>query len=42
MAFGIGTNTNRADAGPVKGKQREIACLCWFKSKSFDLNQNPN
>ena len=30
MAFGIGTNTNRADAGPVKGKQREIACLCWF------------
>ena len=30
MAFGIGTNTNRADAGPIKGKQREIACLCWF------------
>ena len=30
MAFGIGTNTNRADAGPVKGTQREIACLCWF------------
>ena len=30
MAFGVGTNTNRADAGPIKGKQREIAGLCWF------------
>ena len=33
MAFGIGTNTNRADAGPIKGKQREIGCQCWFTSK---------
>ena len=33
MAFGIGTNTNKADAGPVKGKQKEIACHCWFTNK---------
>ena len=33
MAFGIGTNTQKADAGFVKGKQREIACHCWFSSK---------
>ena len=33
MAFGIGTNANKADAGPIKGKQREIACHCWFTNK---------
>lgn len=33
MAFGIGTNTQKADSGPVRGKQREIACQCWFTSK---------
>ena len=33
MAFGIGTNAQKADAGFVKGKQREIACYCWFTSK---------
>ena len=33
MAFGIGTNTNKADAGPVKGKQKEIGCYCWFTNK---------
>lgn len=32
MAFGIGTNTQKADAGAVKGTQREIACECWFTS----------
>ena len=31
MAFGIGTNSQKADAGPIKGKQREIGCYCWFK-----------
>ena len=30
MAFGIGTNTQAADAGPVKGNQSDVACLCWF------------
>ena len=30
MAFGIGTNTQKTEAGPVKGTQREIACDCWF------------
>ena len=30
MAFGIGTNTQNADAGEVRGIQKEIACDCWF------------
>ena len=33
MAFGIGTNTQDADAGEVRGEQREVACECWFTSK---------
>jgi len=33
MAFGIGTNTQAADAGVVRGKQKEVACQCWFTSK---------
>ena len=33
MAFGIGTNTQKADAGFIKGRQRKIACQCWFTSK---------
>ena len=32
MAFGIGTNKKEADAGSVRGTQREIACECWFTS----------
>ena len=32
MAFGIGTNTQDADAGEVRGEQREVACECWFTS----------
>ncbi|MGN0305453.1 MAG: hypothetical protein ACI4D2_04780 [Lachnospiraceae bacterium] len=32
MAFGIGTNTQKADAGAVRGTQREVACECWFTS----------
>ena len=32
MAFGIGTNTFGADAGSVRGTQKEIACECWFTS----------
>jgi len=32
MAFGIGTNTKDADAGLIRGTQREIACECWFTS----------
>ena len=30
MAFGIGTNTGSADAGSVRGAQKEVACQCWF------------
>ena len=30
MAFGIGTNAEKPDAGVLKGEQREIACECWF------------
>ena len=33
MAFGIGTNTQKASVGFVRGKQKEIACQCWFTSK---------
>ena len=33
MAFGTGTNTGKADVNFIKGKQREIACQCWFTSK---------
>lgn len=32
MAFGIGTNSKSADAGTVRGIQKEIACECWFTS----------
>lgn len=32
MAFGIGVNTGNADAGDIRGKQKEIACECWFTS----------
>lgn len=33
MAFGIGTNSKKADAGLIRGKQREIGCYCWFTNK---------
>ena len=33
MAFGIGNDMQKADAGFIKGKQKEIACQCWFTSK---------
>lgn len=32
MAFGIGTNSFEADAGSVRGTQKEIGCQCWFTS----------
>lgn len=32
MAFGIGTNSRKADSGPVRGEQKKIACECWFTS----------
>ena len=32
MAFGIGINMQKADAGVVKGIQKEVACECWFTS----------
>ena len=32
MAFGIGINMQKADAGAVKGIQKEVACECWFTS----------
>lgn len=33
MAFGIGVNSQSADAGPIRGTLRDIACACWFTSK---------
>lgn len=32
MAFGIGMPAQRADAGKVRGIQKEVACACWFTS----------
>ncbi len=32
-AFGIGTNSGKADAGVVRGAQKEITCECWFTAK---------
>ena len=32
MAFGVGLHPPRADAGSVRGMQKEIACECWFTS----------
>ena len=33
MAYGIGNDMQKADDGFIKGKQKEIACQCWFTSK---------
>lgn len=30
--FGIGTNTQKTNAGKIRGTQKEIACFCWFTS----------
>lgn len=30
MAFGIGTNTQKSEAGKLKGRQLPIACKSWF------------
>lgn len=30
--FGTYVNIGNADAGVIKGTQREIACECWFTS----------
>ena len=32
MAYGVGTNPPKADAGSVRGTQKKIACECWFTS----------
>lgn len=32
MAFGTGIYPQAPDAGTVRGKQREVACECWFTS----------
>lgn len=32
MAFGIGTNSRKAETGKVRGIQKKIACECWFTS----------
>lgn len=33
MSMGIGTNTQTADYGEIKGSQEAIACGVWFTSK---------
>lgn len=32
MPFGIGTNTQEADEGELRGTFREVAVACWFTS----------
>ena len=32
MAFSMSTNTQKADTGFIRGRQKEIACQCWFTS----------
>ena len=32
-AFGIGTNTQKTDAGRIRGNQIDIECACWFTSR---------
>lgn len=32
MAFGTGANFSPGDEGMVRGKQKEVACECWFTS----------
>jgi len=39
MAFGIGTNTEAADRGEIRGTQEDIACGCWFTSKGNTIPQ---
>ncbi len=31
-SFGIGTNADAVDSGPLKGRQVKIACKAWFTS----------
>lgn len=31
-SFGIGTNAEQADSGPLSGRQIKIACKAWFTS----------
>lgn len=32
MGFGIGINTEKTNAGMIRGKQEVVACDCWFTS----------
>lgn len=36
-AFGIGTNAEKADSGPLVGRQIKIACKAWFTSSGSVL-----
>ncbi|MBU5332399.1 hypothetical protein [Anaerocolumna aminovalerica] len=37
-AFGIGTNTQRTDAGKIRGTQIDIACACWFAGQTMEYD----
>lgn len=37
LGFGIGINTETANAGKIKGTQIPIACECWFTSTGKTL-----
>jgi hypothetical protein len=36
-AFGIGTNTQKANAGEIRGFQKEVGCFCWFTSQGKSI-----
>lgn len=37
MAFGIGVNTEYPDRGPLRGRQEDVACDCWFSSTGHTI-----
>lgn len=38
-SFGIGINSQKTNAGDIRGNQIEVACLCWFTSQGRTIPQ---
>ena len=39
MSMGIGINTQKPDAGEIRGRQEDIACGVWFTSGGNPIPQ---
>lgn len=39
MSMGIGINTQKPDAGEIRGRQEDIACGVWFTSSGNPIPQ---